>query len=64
MEAFNVAPFDQNLSLNGRYLRDSGKTLGYYRVLPESKIYLKADESNTSFSKVVSEDGVRGFEGN
>lgn len=46
MEAFKVAPFDQNLCLNGQYLTDSSKTLGELRVLPKSLIYLRADEPN------------------
>ena len=70
MEAFKVAPFDQNLCLNGQYLTDSSKTLGHHRVLPKSLIYLRADEPNPSISNIEPDDGwimqniEEGFKGN
>uniref|UniRef100_A0AAY4D3S0 Ubiquitin carboxyl-terminal hydrolase 48 n=1 Tax=Denticeps clupeoides TaxID=299321 RepID=A0AAY4D3S0_9TELE len=44
MHAFSVAPFDQNLSIDGRGLTDDTATLGSLGVIPESIICLKADE--------------------
>ncbi|XP_048823352.1 ubiquitin carboxyl-terminal hydrolase 48-like [Lagopus muta] len=44
MHAFSVAPFDQNLSINGKILSDDTATLGSLGVIPESIILLKADE--------------------
>ncbi|TRY94892.1 hypothetical protein DNTS_032992 [Danionella cerebrum] len=44
MHAFSVAPFDQNLSIDGRGLTDDSATLGSLGVIPESIICLKADE--------------------
>ncbi|XP_048823319.1 ubiquitin carboxyl-terminal hydrolase 48-like isoform X3 [Lagopus muta] len=44
MHAFSVAPFDQNLSINGKILSDDTATLGSLGVIPESVILLKADE--------------------
>uniref|UniRef100_A0A8C8I3J7 Ubiquitin carboxyl-terminal hydrolase 48 n=1 Tax=Oncorhynchus tshawytscha TaxID=74940 RepID=A0A8C8I3J7_ONCTS len=44
MHAFSVAPFDQNLSIDGRCLTDDSATLGSLGVIPESVICLKADE--------------------
>ena len=57
MEAFKVAPFDQNLCLNGLYLTDSSQTLGQLRVLPKSLIYLRADEPNPGASVMEPDDG-------
>jgi len=58
MEAFKVAPFDQNLCLNGQYLTDNLKTLGHLRILPKSLIYLRADEPNPgSISAIEPDDG-------
>lgn len=57
MEAFKVAPYDQNLCLNGQYLTDSGKTLGQLRVLPKSLIYLRADEPNPGILAMEPDDG-------
>lgn len=51
-----MAPFDQNLCLNGQYLTEGNKTLGQYRVLPKSLIYLRADEPNPS-SAIEPDDG-------
>uniref|UniRef100_A0AAY5EZV0 Ubiquitin carboxyl-terminal hydrolase 48 n=1 Tax=Electrophorus electricus TaxID=8005 RepID=A0AAY5EZV0_ELEEL len=44
MHAFSVAPFDQNLTIDGRCLTDDSATLGSLGVFPESIICLKADE--------------------
>ncbi|XP_074236348.1 ubiquitin carboxyl-terminal hydrolase 48 isoform X2 [Saimiri boliviensis] len=44
MHAFSVAPFDQNLSIDGKILSDDCATLGTLGVIPESVILLKADE--------------------
>ncbi len=41
MHAFSVAPFDQNLSIDGRCLTDDSATLGSLGVIPESIICLK-----------------------
>ncbi|CAH1775543.1 unnamed protein product [Owenia fusiformis] len=41
---FSVAPFDQNLSLDGRALIGDTETLAALNIIPESIIYLKADE--------------------
>ena len=57
MEAFKVAPYDQNLCLNGQYLTDNSKTLGHLRVLPKSLIYLRADEPNPGISAIEPDDG-------
>uniref|UniRef100_A0A8C6NB66 Ubiquitin carboxyl-terminal hydrolase 48 n=1 Tax=Melopsittacus undulatus TaxID=13146 RepID=A0A8C6NB66_MELUD len=41
MHAFSVAPFDQNLSIDGKMLNDDTATLGSLGVIPESVILLK-----------------------
>uniref|UniRef100_A0A672YF54 Ubiquitin carboxyl-terminal hydrolase 48 n=1 Tax=Sphaeramia orbicularis TaxID=375764 RepID=A0A672YF54_9TELE len=41
MHAFSVAPFDQNLSIDGKSLTDDTATLGSLGVIPESIICLK-----------------------
>jgi len=41
MHAFSVAPFDQNLSIDGKMLSDDTATLGSLGVIPESVILLK-----------------------
>uniref|UniRef100_A0A4W3H452 Ubiquitin carboxyl-terminal hydrolase 48 n=1 Tax=Callorhinchus milii TaxID=7868 RepID=A0A4W3H452_CALMI len=48
MHAFSVAPFDQNLSLEGRMLTDDTATLGNLGIIPESVILLKVLYSNHS----------------
>ncbi|CAB1354090.1 unnamed protein product [Coregonus sp. 'balchen'] len=50
MHAFSVAPFDQNLSIDGRCLTDDSATLGSLGVIPESVICLKADEPIADFA--------------
>lgn len=44
MHAFSVAPFDQNLSIDGKILTDDGATLGTLGVIPESVILLKVSD--------------------
>ena len=44
METYKVAPYDQNLWVQGKYLTDPTQTLGQLRILPKSLIYLRADE--------------------
>ncbi len=46
MHAFSVAPFDQNLSIDGRCLTDDSATLGSLGVIPESIICLKVKLSS------------------
>ena len=41
MEAFKVAPFDQNLMVDGEYLTENHLTLGQLKVLPGSLIFLR-----------------------
>lgn len=41
MHAFSVAPFDQNLSIDGTILTDDSATLGSLGVTPESVVLLK-----------------------
>ena len=41
MEAFKVAPYDQNLMVNGEYLTDNHFSLGQLKVLPGSLIFLR-----------------------
>ena len=41
MHAFSVAPFDQNLSIEGKGLTDDSATLGSLGVIPESIVCLK-----------------------
>lgn len=45
MHAFSVAPFDQNLSLDGKILSDDTATLGSLGVIPESVILLKVTQA-------------------
>ncbi len=56
MEAFKVAPFDQNLFINGQKLKDSDLTLRELRVLPKSLIYLRADEPNPGAAAIEPDD--------
>lgn len=46
MHAFSVAPFDQNLSIDGKGLTDDSATLGSLGVVPESIICLKVTAAN------------------
>lgn len=67
MHAFSVAPFDQNLSINGKSLTDDLATLGSLGVIPESIICLKADEPIADYSAMDDVYQVRmpeeGFKG-
>lgn len=46
MHAFSVAPFDQNLSIDGKILSDDCATLGTLGVIPESVILLKVGKGS------------------
>lgn len=67
MHAFSVAPFDQNLSINGKSLMDDSATLGSLGVIPESVICLKADEPIADYAAMDDVFQVRmpeeGFKG-
>ncbi|XP_077312103.1 ubiquitin carboxyl-terminal hydrolase 48 [Lithobates pipiens] len=67
MHAFSVAPFDQNLSIDGRVLNDDCSTLGALGIVPESVIVLKADEPIADYSAMddvmqvcMPEEGFKG----
>ncbi|XP_048182262.1 ubiquitin carboxyl-terminal hydrolase 48 isoform X2 [Corvus hawaiiensis] len=67
MHAFSVAPFDQNLSLDGKILSDDTATLGSLGVIPESVILLKADEPIADYAAMddvmqvcMPEEGFKG----
>ncbi|XP_061641899.1 ubiquitin carboxyl-terminal hydrolase 48 isoform X4 [Phyllopteryx taeniolatus] len=67
MHAFSVAPFDQNLSIDGKSLTDDSATLGTLGVIPESIISLKADEPIADFAAMddvyqvgMPEEGFKG----
>lgn len=55
MHAFSVAPFDQNLSIDGKGLTDDLATLGSLGVVPESIICLKVTKSSLHRSEDVDE---------
>uniref|UniRef100_A0A8C1VV87 Ubiquitin carboxyl-terminal hydrolase 48 n=1 Tax=Cyprinus carpio TaxID=7962 RepID=A0A8C1VV87_CYPCA len=68
MHAFSVAPFDQNLSIDGRCLTDDSATLGSLGVIPESIICLKADEPIADYAAMddvyqvcMPEEGFKGM---
>ncbi|XP_041836368.1 ubiquitin carboxyl-terminal hydrolase 48 [Melanotaenia boesemani] len=67
MHAFSVAPFDQNLSMDGRSLTDDSATLGSLGIIPESIICLKADEPIADYAAMDDAYQVRmpeeGFKG-
>uniref|UniRef100_A0AAQ5X8V2 Ubiquitin carboxyl-terminal hydrolase 48 n=1 Tax=Amphiprion ocellaris TaxID=80972 RepID=A0AAQ5X8V2_AMPOC len=67
MHAFSVAPFDQNLSIDGKSLTDDLATLGSLGVIPESIICLKADEPIADYAAMDDVYQVRmpeeGFKG-
>lgn len=67
MHAFSVAPFDQNLSIDGKSLTDDTATLGSLGVIPECIICLKADEPVTDYAAMDDAYQVRmpeeGFKG-
>ncbi|NP_001392882.1 ubiquitin carboxyl-terminal hydrolase 48 isoform 13 [Mus musculus] len=67
MHAFSVAPFDQNLSIDGKILNDDCATLGTLGVIPESVILLKADEPIADYAAMddvmqvcMPEEGFKG----
>ncbi|XP_028920775.1 ubiquitin carboxyl-terminal hydrolase 48 isoform X6 [Ornithorhynchus anatinus] len=67
MHAFSVAPFDQNLSIDGKVLNDDTATLGTLGVIPESVILLKADEPIADYAAMddvmqvcMPEEGFKG----
>ena len=41
MEVFKVAPYDQNLMVNGEFLTENHLSLGQLKVLPGSLIFLR-----------------------
>ena len=67
MEAFKVAPYDQNLMVNGVYLTDNNMSLGQLKVLPGSLIFLRADEPTHiapyHSEEVTSQHEEQGFKG-
>ena len=66
MSLYSIAPFDQNLSLNGSYLTDSTKTLAELRVFPKSTIYLTADDPGEAAGESTAwpeQDPEQGFKG-
>ncbi|KAG8569571.1 hypothetical protein GDO81_014465 [Engystomops pustulosus] len=67
MHAFSVAPFDQNLSIDGKVLNDDCATLGSLGIVPESVILLKADEPIADYAAMddvmqvcMPEEGFKG----
>ncbi|KAM4015814.1 LOW QUALITY PROTEIN: ubiquitin carboxyl-terminal hydrolase 48 [Anomaloglossus baeobatrachus] len=67
MHAFSVAPFDQNLSLDGKVLHEDGATLGSLGIVPESVVLLKADEPIADYAAMddvmqvcLPEEGFKG----
>ncbi|XP_070812409.1 ubiquitin carboxyl-terminal hydrolase 48 isoform X3 [Pituophis catenifer annectens] len=67
MHAFSVAPFDQNLSIDGTVLSDDVATLGSLGVTPESVVLLKADEPIVDYAAIddvmqvcIPEEGFKG----
>uniref|UniRef100_A0A452UFJ2 Ubiquitin carboxyl-terminal hydrolase 48 n=1 Tax=Ursus maritimus TaxID=29073 RepID=A0A452UFJ2_URSMA len=67
MHAFSVAPFDQNLSIDGKILSDDCATLGTLGIIPESVILLKADEPIADYAAMddvmqvcMPEEGFKG----
>uniref|UniRef100_A0AAX7UHG5 Ubiquitin carboxyl-terminal hydrolase 48 n=1 Tax=Astatotilapia calliptera TaxID=8154 RepID=A0AAX7UHG5_ASTCA len=67
MHAFSVAPFDQNLFIDGKSLTDDSATLGSLGIIPESIICLKADEPIADYAAMDDVYQVRmpeeGFKG-
>ncbi|XP_054857186.1 ubiquitin carboxyl-terminal hydrolase 48 isoform X1 [Eublepharis macularius] len=67
MHAFSVAPFDQNLSIEGMMLTEDSATLGSLGVTPESVVLLKADEPVVDYAAIddvmqvcLPEEGFKG----
>ena len=59
MEVFKVAPFDQNLMVNGVYLTDNHLTLGQLKVLPGSLIFLRVRKYMFIQGKTISSSHFR-----
>lgn len=55
MHAFSVAPFDQNLSIDGRCLTDDSATLGSLGVIPECVIFLKVWVEKGNYFFIITE---------
>ncbi|KAM9297028.1 ubiquitin carboxyl-terminal hydrolase 48 [Gastrophryne carolinensis] len=67
MHAFSVAPFDQNLSVEGKVLSEDAATLGSLGIVPESVVVLKADEPIADYTAIddimqvcMPEEGFKG----
>ncbi|KAM9800640.1 ubiquitin carboxyl-terminal hydrolase 48-like isoform X1 [Syngnathus typhle] len=67
MHAFSVAPFDQNLSIDGKSLTNDSATLGSLGIIPESVVSLKADEPIADYAALddvyqaaMPEEGFKG----
>ncbi|XP_054979011.1 ubiquitin carboxyl-terminal hydrolase 48-like isoform X3 [Sorex araneus] len=52
MHAFSIAPFDQNLSYEGKPLSDDQATLGTLGITPDSIILLKSDEPALGYIEI------------
>lgn len=50
MKIFQVAPFDQNLTLDGRLLEGNEKTLAQLQIFPLSVIELRVRISSGSYN--------------
>lgn len=59
MHAFSVAPFDQNLSIDGKGLTDDSATLGSLGVVPESIICLKVAAAKLEAARGWREQGPK-----
>lgn len=69
MKKFQVAPFDQHLTCNGRDLNDNQATLASLRIFPGTVIILQADEPSEDPSLMedyartaIPEEGFKGTE--
>lgn len=60
MNHFNVAPFDQHLSIDDRQLLNNEKTLAQLRVEPFTIITLKVDEEPSGDSTLIEDDYIKG----
>lgn len=60
MHAFSVAPFDQNLLIDGKILSDDTATLGSLGIIPESVILLKVRQEQHSCGRKESRE-LNGF---
>lgn len=57
METFKVAPYDQNLMVNGEYLTDNHLTLGQLKVLPSSLIFLRVSPESLFLYRTIFNNG-------